>query len=241
MPAALKSDAFLLRATKYGEADQILTLYTRALGKCSCLAKNSRLSRQRFGSALQPFCKFEALLRTRPSGLGFLESALPLKSWPSLLDNLERIGGGYRLLELADSLEETGAVHAEFFDALEMGLSNLACSEFVDEAVLRSEARFLLLAGWAPRLDACVSCRREAPFARPRLSLSEGGLLCGDCRTEGSWMPLGAGCGQALQRLFGGQAGSVFPAKEALRRFVEYQLGKSLKSESFERSLREAL
>src|SRR6267378_439437 len=126
MPALLRSDAFLLRAVNIGEADQVLSLYCRSLGKVSCLAKNSRLSRQRFGSALQPFCKFEALLRLRAGGLGFLQSALPLKSWPGLICSLERLSGGYRLLELADALEEPGAVHAEFYEALEEGLARVS-------------------------------------------------------------------------------------------------------------------
>jgi DNA repair protein RecO (recombination protein O) len=240
MPAVAHSAAFLLRAVRYGEADQILTLYTRDLGKCSCIAKNSRRSRQRFASALQPFCKFEAQLRPRPGGLGFLESALPLKSWPGLLSNLERLSSGYRMLEFADALEESGAVHADFFDALEHGLAEISEAPQVDEAQLRAEARLLQLAGWAPRLDACVACRREAPFNGARLSLSEGGLLCGDCRAEGSWLALEKGGGRALQRLFDGQEGSVSAARHPLRRFVEYQLGKALKTEAFERSLRDA-
>ena len=238
MPASLKSDALLLRAVKYGEADQVLTLATRGHGKISCLAKNSRLSRQRFGSALQPFCKFEALFRPRPGGLAFLESALPLKSWPGLLSDLDRIAFGYRLLELLDALEESGTVHAELFDALEAGFDDLSVSETPGEAVLRSEATLLRLAGWAPRLDACVSCRKEAPFASPRLSLSEGGLLCQDCKAVDAWLALGPGVGRALQRLFHGEEGSVGEAKSALRRFVEYQLGKALKTEAFERSVR---
>lgn len=240
MPAAATSPAFLLRAVKTGEADQVVTLYTRHFGKISCIAKNSRLSRQRFGAALQPFCKFEALLRPRGNALGFLESAQPLKSWPGLLSDLERISGGYRLLEITDALEESGAVHAEFFDILEEGFSSLSVSPGVDESVLRSEARLLQLAGWAPRMDACVSCRREAPFSSPRFSLSEGGLLCRHCKAEGSWLALAPGAGRALQRLFEGEAGSVAEGRGPLRRFVEYQLGKALKSEAFERSLKGA-
>lgn len=240
MPGRAKSDAFLLRSVNYGEADQILTLCTRALGKISCVAKNSRLSRQRFGSTLQPFCKFEAVFRPRSGGLGILESAAPLKSWPGLLADLDRLSAGYRLLEMAEALEENGAVHPEFFDALETGLGSVSLAPSSGDAALRCEARLLTLAGWAPRLDACVACRRETPFNAPRLSLSEGGLLCSLCKSDGSWLALAPGAGQALQRLFSGEEGSVAEAGRPMRRFVEYQLGKALKVDAFENSIREA-
>lgn len=238
MPASATSRALLLRAVKYGEADQVLTLYTRHAGKISCIAKNSRQSRQRFGSALQPFCSFEAKFRPRPHGLAFLESAMPLQSHPGLLCDLERMGAGYRLLELADLLEENGSVHTDFFDALELGLASVSTAESTEDAALRSEANLLALAGWAPRLDACVACQREAPFSSPRLSLSEGGLLCPGCRSDESALSLAAGAGKSLQRLFAGLPGSVIEARAPLRRFVEYQLGKALKSDAFERSIR---
>src|SRR5687767_11111402 len=109
MSARVISEALLLRGVNYGEADRILTISSPTLGKISCLAKNSRLSRQRFGSTLQHFCKFEAVLRIRPGGLGSLESATPIKSWPGLLSDLERLSAAYRLLELADALEEDGS------------------------------------------------------------------------------------------------------------------------------------
>jgi recombinational DNA repair protein (RecF pathway) len=128
-------------------------------------------------------------------------------------------------------------VHAEFYDALEAGLGMTAWAEDPSSAALRAEAQLLSLAGWEPRLDACVQCRKDAPFSSPRFSLSEGGLLCPQCRPQGSWIPLGPGSGSALSRLFLGLEGSVAEAKLPLRRFVEHQLGKALKTEAFEAKL----
>jgi DNA repair protein RecO (recombination protein O) len=234
MPPAASSHALLLRSVKSGESDLILSLATRRFGKLSCVAKNALGSRRRFGACLQPFCVFEAMLRPKSGGLGFLESTLPIKSYPPMLESLERMNAGYRLLELAEQLQEPGAVHAEFYDALEAGLGMLAWAEDPGSAALRAEAQMLSLSGWEPRLDACVQCRREAPFSSPRFSLSEGGLLCQDCKPQGSWIRLAAGGGSALSRLFLGQEGSVAEAKQPLRRFVEHQLGKALKTEAFE-------
>ena len=230
----------ILRSVNYGEADQVLTLYTRELGKISCLAKHSRLSKSRFGSTLQPFCIFEAQIRLRDSSsFGFLDSTMPLKAWPGLFGDLDRMNLAWRLCELANELEEQGASHPEFFDAVEGGLEALAVSELPEQEALLVEARFLELSGWAPRLDACVSCRKAYPFDPVRFSLAEGGLLCGSCRHAGAWLPLGAEALEALQGLFEGQATEkALSAQPVLRRFVEYQLGKALKSEGVEKQLR---
>lgn len=241
MTTPASSAAFLIRSVKTGESDQVLTLLTRDFGKLSCIAKNSVNSRRRFSASLQPFCKFEAALRLRSGSMAVLESAAPLKIWPGLLGRLETVSAGYRLLELSGALEESGSVHAEFFDALEDSFSALNAAHDCESSVLRSEARLLQLSGWAPRLDACVNCRREAPFVSPRLSLSEGGLLCQHCQVEGGSLSLGPGAGRALQRLFHDEEGSVEEAAYALRRFIEYQLGKALKTDAFDRRIRTAL
>jgi DNA repair protein RecO (recombination protein O) len=238
VPALLKSEAFLLRSAVYGEADQVLTLLGRDCGKTPCFARASRGSKRRFGSALQPFQKLEVLLRPRGGSMALLDSVQVLHSYGQLWSDWDRMNAAYRLLELAEQLEEEESVHTAFFDVLEAGFEGISNAKDPDAAALRCEASLLDLAGWAPRLDACVSCRREAPFSKPRLSLSEGGLLCHDCRAEGSWLALGPGAASALQRLFEGREGSVAEAKSPLRRFVEYQLGKSLNTERFERSLR---
>src|SRR6266478_3959575 len=166
----LQSPAFLLKAANYSESDRILTLYTREWGKASCLARAARNAIRRFGSCLRPFCRFEACLRfPAAQGLAILEEAQELESYPSLLKDLDGMASGWRLLELVDQLEESGSAHAELFDALDSGIAGLN-SGSAPAAGLRCEAALLSLTGWAPRLDACVQCRRAWPFLPLRFS-----------------------------------------------------------------------
>ncbi len=51
----LRTDAIVVRRVAYGEADLIVTLYTRELGKISALARSARRSRKRFGGGLELF------------------------------------------------------------------------------------------------------------------------------------------------------------------------------------------
>jgi len=48
-----KTPAIILHAIPYGEADQIVTLYTLDFGKVKGIAKGAKRSRKRFGNTLE--------------------------------------------------------------------------------------------------------------------------------------------------------------------------------------------
>lgn len=54
MRQVVASDALLLRASDYRDADRIVTLFTRELGKVSAIARAAKSSRRRFAGALEP-------------------------------------------------------------------------------------------------------------------------------------------------------------------------------------------
>ena len=64
------SRAVVLRKVVYGEADLVLTLLSRDLGKLSALARGARSSRRRFGAALELFTVSSVELRAHRSEIG---------------------------------------------------------------------------------------------------------------------------------------------------------------------------
>ena len=50
-----RDSAVVLRVTKLGEADRIVTLLTRREGRVRAVAKGVRRTKSRFGSRLEPF------------------------------------------------------------------------------------------------------------------------------------------------------------------------------------------
>ena len=60
---ALYSDeGIVLRTAKLGEADRIITLFTRGHGKVRAVAKGVRRTKSRFGARLEPFMRVSLLL-----------------------------------------------------------------------------------------------------------------------------------------------------------------------------------
>lgn len=227
------SPALLLRSADKGDDDKAITLLTPEHGRVPALAKHARGSKRRFGAALQPFCLFEAALRSKSGGLSFLESAqtqeFPLGNAP-LLEDLE---AGWLFLELADQFCSQGQSQLAFFELVLGGLRRLGRAAEPRDAVRLSVLwGALALEGWAPDLDRCARCGSLPPWKAVLLSPLSGGCLCPACARPGEGSPL---AGQALAAWAAAAQGrpiSAVPlgAEAALLRWAEHQIGRPLLS-----------
>ncbi len=220
--------AFLLRAVNFGEADRVVTFYSRLHGKVSAMALGERKSQRRFGGVLQPFQEIEITFRPRGLNLARLDEGHVLHAHGGLLADYARLSAAWRLTERLDHLEQPGSSHPLLFDSYAATLRNLDQSLTPADEGLRGEGALVTLAGWSPRVDGCVSCHRPWPFEPVSLQVSEGGLLCGDCPKHGGALALGRETVHALRALFAFEAGPVEAAREALETYLEIQLGKRL-------------
>ena len=59
-----RDEGVVLRTTKLGEADRIVTLLTRSHGKIRAVAKGVRRVKSRFGGRLEPFMRVDVLIAT---------------------------------------------------------------------------------------------------------------------------------------------------------------------------------
>ena len=59
-----RDEGVVVRTTKLGEADRIVTLLTRSHGKIRAVAKGVRRVKSRFGGRLEPFMRVDVLIAT---------------------------------------------------------------------------------------------------------------------------------------------------------------------------------
>ena len=57
-----RDEGVILKTTKLGEADRIVTMLTRNHGKIRAVAKGVRRTKSRFGARLEPFMRADMLL-----------------------------------------------------------------------------------------------------------------------------------------------------------------------------------
>lgn len=196
--AVYKSKGIVLRSIRYGEADRIIDLYTQDVGLVSGIAKGIRRTRSRFGGRLEPLSCVE-FMAYQGRTLDTVTQAEVLRSFHKIRESLDRLEAAGGMVWSIRALAGGGEPDRRVFNLLYRALDSL---EVRPSGFVSLEAAFGLklsmLAGYAPQLDACMSCG-AGPEGSPYFAPSLGGLLCSGCRTEsGDAFPIAP---KALDRL----------------------------------------
>ncbi len=184
-----ETEAIVLRAIRYGEADSVLTLYTRERGRVSAIAKGTRKAKSKLGGRLQPGVRVHLGLHEGRGDMATVRQAQLVEPHAGLWVE------GYRLRAAGSVLEATMRVLAEqepnegAYNLVSRALALLAVAPprdvppRHDPVVLGFHAKLLVVAGLLPRLAACSGCGSGGPF--PAFSARLGGVLCRDCSKLG--------------------------------------------------------
>ena len=111
------SEGFILGRRNFGEADRILALFTKDLGKISLIAKGVRklTSRKRGGIEIFNKIKFAAV---KGKSLDILTEVAVLESYDEVRADLRRISVGYYFCELVGKTTRDNEKHEELFNIL---------------------------------------------------------------------------------------------------------------------------
>jgi DNA repair protein RecO (recombination protein O) len=224
--ALYKSRGIVLRSIRYGEADRILDLYTREAGMISAIAKGIRRTKSRFGARLEPLSCVEFMAYGGRT-LDTITQVETLRSFHAVREDLARFEAAGGMVQTTRVLSGGDEPDRRVFNLLYHGLDTL---EGRTSGYGSVEAAFSLklsiLAGYAPQLDACMSCERDvlevegSPYFAPNL----GGVLCSECRAvAGESFPLAPGTLGRLRDLIERPMREVSPddgLDESVRRVV---------------------
>ncbi|MBI3915321.1 MAG: DNA repair protein RecO, partial [Chloroflexi bacterium] len=97
--------AIILKRTDMGEADRLLTLYTRDHGKLRAMAKGARKPASRKSGHVELFMHSELLL-ARGRNLDIVTQAETRHAFLPLQSDLHRLGYAYYFAELLDQFTE---------------------------------------------------------------------------------------------------------------------------------------
>lgn len=172
-------EGIILRTRGLGEADRIVTLFTKEKGKIEAVARGARRPRNRLVGVTQQFSYIKALVFTGKN-LDQLSQAEIIKSFAPLRDELLKMAYATWWAELLDVFLPLNEVNSDVFLFL---LAGLVVLERVPDPMLVSRAfelRLLKYLGYEPVLDRCVGCQ-NAVGSFAGFAPSEGGLLCRSC------------------------------------------------------------
>jgi DNA repair protein RecO len=124
MTKTYQIEAVVLSRRDYGEADRIITLFTKQRGKLTLLAKGVRkLSSKRLGS-LEMGTLIKAMA-IHGRSMDILSQTVILSSYPSLKQDLSSITRLYQLLEVVDKLTGEDQEHPQVYQVLVDTLARL--------------------------------------------------------------------------------------------------------------------
>jgi DNA repair protein RecO (recombination protein O) len=174
-----------MRRTPYGEADDIVHLFTEEAGALALVARGARRSQKRF-HALEPMHVLRVTAEIVPGReLGRLTEATlerPRLGLTSRLDPMMAAGRALGWLRRALPAHEPAPESWREMNALLDRLDDLPEGNDGKAALAASGLRFLAALGWGLELAACVRCGRPCPDnARAMVDVSAGGVVCSAC------------------------------------------------------------
>jgi len=245
------TEAIILDLKDYSESDRIITFYTKKYGKLCGIAKGARRSKKRFVGNLEPSSYLRLLFfQTGKSELIRVEAATLVEGFNSLRGDIARFGGACYMLELSNELTREGIGSRVFFDTLLSFLFLLDKKESHPFVLNFFEIKALKISGYLPHLTGCVACRGELSGEGAFFSCEKGGVLCKRCvGFSGDALPISPGTAgffsmaakldvEKIERLVPNPL-IMREGERVLTSFIQYQLGKELKSKNFMEKIRQ--
>lgn len=187
----LRSDALLLRRTPFGEADDIVHLFTERAGAVAGIARGARRSKRRF-AALEPMHVLRITMEVSPNReLGRLTETVLARPRIGLTSRLETMNAAGRALRWLRRAAPQRAAEPRLWAEINGLLDRLdALAEGTAAPVLAGAGlRLLVLLGWGLDLEGCVRCGKRCPDnARTMVDVAAGGVVCRDCGGFGHWL-----------------------------------------------------
>lgn len=123
MQSDIKTLAYVLRRTNYGEADRILNIITPE-GKKSVIVKGVRRAKSKMAGSVELFSLSELNIHFGKSELGTVTSARMIKYYSNILTNYDRLELSAMILKKISLISE-GSDNSEYFKLVDESLNGI--------------------------------------------------------------------------------------------------------------------
>ncbi len=209
-PRNYQTEAIIIKKTKLGEADRILTMYTPDHGKIQAVARGVRRPKSKMAGHLELLTHSQISL-ARGRNLDIITGSQTIDSFLPLKTDLWLTSYGLYIIELVNQFTPDQSEDEALFRLLLETLSNLCSSDpsassgqVPSASSLRGsppnlatggdsvepgqalllryfELKMLEMTGYRPQLHECVSCHKPLAPLVNSFCASLGGMLCPLC------------------------------------------------------------
>ncbi|HEU4480776.1 MAG TPA: DNA repair protein RecO [Actinomycetota bacterium] len=233
MPGLYKDEGIVLKTIKLGEADRIVTLFTRDNGKVRAVAKGIRKTKSRFGGRLEPFNRVELMIY-RGRSLDTITAAHIVDAYDDVRRDLTRLTSASALVELVEKITPDRERAFSTYGLLIGGLRALA-EDKGGTIVPAFLVKLLSVSGYHPELSVCAGCGEGGLLGG--FSPALGGAVCQGCwHEDADSFAMTDDRLLLMRRLLQADFGLAAPddvageITQALRRYAEYHLERPLRT-----------
>ena len=173
-------EAVIISHKDFGEADRLVTLFSREAGKIRGMAKGVRKMGSRKAAYLEPFMHSRVVL-AKGKTFWILTQADGIKQYVSIPESLEKTGRAAYVVELAERFTVEEESSPQLFNLIIDTLDRIDASADTFAPTLFFELRILDHAGFRPDLTDCVGCGRAITAQDQFFAAEQGGVVCPRC------------------------------------------------------------
>jgi DNA repair protein RecO (recombination protein O) len=177
---SIRAVGVILRHSNFGEADRLLTIFTREMGKVRAIAKGVRKTRSRKAGHVEPFTRSNLQL-ARGRDLMILTQVEAIDVHPNFRDDLVLLGYASYLIELLDRATYDEEENRPLYNLIARSLTRLDRGDDPNLVSRYYELRLLDYVGFRPQLFTCTQCKNEIQPEDQFFSAVRGGVLCPKC------------------------------------------------------------
>ena len=248
-PRNYQTEAIIIKKTRLGEADSILTLYTPELGKIQGFAKSLRKPRSKLAGHLELLTHSQVSL-ARGRNIDTITGSQTITSFLPLKTELTLTSYALYATELVNQFTADHVENRPLFHLLLETMEQL-CSTSNHELALRYfELHLLNEVGYRPQLQQCVACHQPLEPVINAFCTSAGGVTCPECRaSQPSTYPISVNALKVLRFLQSNDYDTVSKLKinpqlsreleTIMRSYLKYLLEREVKSAAWLDTLRE--
>jgi DNA repair protein RecO (recombination protein O) len=175
-----ETEAIVIKKTKLGEADRILTFYTPDYGKLEAVAKGVRRPKSKMAGHLE-LLTYSHIRLARGRNLDTIIGSQTIDSFMPLKNDLWLTSQGLYAAELINQFTAAHLANPGLFKLFIETLGRLPQTNSPDLTLRYFELHLLEMVGYRPQLQECVACRTELKPVINSFSPGAGGILCPDC------------------------------------------------------------
>ena len=145
-----KFEAIVIKKSVYGEADYLVTFFTREAGKIKGIARQAKKSKKRFGGRLEPYLLLDLDITINEGKFNIINDVNLVRQFPGITGSLESFAFGSFVLEHVDLLSYENAKNEEMFDATIKVIENINSSSNILPSLLKYQLTLLDANGIMP-------------------------------------------------------------------------------------------